>query len=316
MGGLRKYMPITWITSLIGSIALIGAPGFAGFYSKDSIIEAVHLSHIPGAGFAYFALVAGVFITAFYSFRMYFLVFHGTPRFDASERHAAHIDTHACMTPAEQQGAHDLGHEAGHEEAHDEHAPGGPPHETPWVVTLPLVLLAIPSVVIGAMTIQPMLFGDFFKGAITVLEPHNVLEEVGREFHGWLPMALHGLTQMPFWLALAGVVLAWFFYLKRPDIPDTIANRLSGIYKLLDNKYYFDQFNQWFFAGGARNVGTGLSEGGDRTLIDGWMVNGTAKLVGAASAVIRYLQTGFVYHYAFAMLIGVVALLTWWLSRI
>ncbi|MEO7762553.1 MAG: NADH-quinone oxidoreductase subunit L [Casimicrobiaceae bacterium] len=297
MGGLRKYMPITWITSLVGSLALIGVPGFAGFYSKDSIIEAVQLSHTPGAGFAYFAVAAGVFITAFYTFRMYFLVFHGKPRFSTdAPAHNAHV-------------AHG-------DEGHDEHHHGGAPHETRWVVTLPLVLLAIPSVVIGAMTIQPMLFGDFFKGVIAVAENHNVLEEIGKEFHGVIPMALHGLTQLPFWLALAGVVLAWFFYLKRPDIPDAIATRLSGLYRLLDNKYYFDQFNQWFFAGGARKLGWGLSEGGDRTLIDGWMVNGAARLVGAASSVIRFLQTGYVYHYAFAMLVGVVALLTWWLSRI
>jgi NADH-quinone oxidoreductase subunit L len=304
MGGLRKYMPITWITSLIGSIALIGIPGFSGFYSKDTIIEAVHLSRIPGAGFAYFAVAAGVFITAFYSFRMYFLVFHGAERFPTSTHHAAHVDT----------SADDHEHDDEHASGHGAHA--GPPHETPWVVTLPLVLLAIPSVVIGAMTIGPMLFGDFFKGSIFVAESHNVLAEVGKEFHGALAMALHGVTQLPFFLALAGVALAWFFYLKRPDLPEVIAQKASGLYKLLDNQYYFDQFNQWFFAGGARKLGQGLSEGGDRTLIDGWMVNGTAKLVGTASAVIRYLQTGFVYHYAFAMLIGVVALLTWWMSRI
>jgi len=269
MGGLRKYMPITWITSLIGSIALIGIPGFSGFYSKDTIIEAVHLSHIPGAGFAYFAVAAGVFITAFYSFRMYFLVFHGAERFPTSTHHAAHVDT----------SAHDKEHDDEHAGDHGAHA--GPPHETPWVVTVPLVLLAIPSVVIGAMTIGPMLFGDFFKGSIFVAESHNVLAEVGKEFHGAWAMALHGLTQLPFILAVAGVALAWFFYLKRPDLPDAIARKTSGLYKLLDNKYYFDQFNQWFFAGGARKLGTGLSEGGDRTLIDGWMVNGTAKLVEA-----------------------------------
>jgi NADH-quinone oxidoreductase subunit L len=307
MGGLRKYMPITWITALIGSFALIGAQGFSGFYSKDSNIEAVHHSHIPGAGFAYFCVAAGVFITAFYSFRMYFLVFHGRPRFATEAHYAAHVNTHSPKIAANDQEGDD-------EHAHAAHA--GPPHETPWVVTLPLVLLAIPSVIIGAMTIGPMLFGDFFKGAIVVLENHDVLAEVGKEYHGPVAMALHGLTQPPFWLALAGVALAWFLYLKRPDLPDLIAERTMGLYKLLDNKYYFDEFNQWFFARGAVKLGTGLSEGGDRTLIDGWIVNGSARVVGAASAVIRYLQTGFVYHYAFAMLIGVVALLTWWLSRI
>ncbi|MEO8135244.1 MAG: NADH-quinone oxidoreductase subunit L, partial [Betaproteobacteria bacterium] len=293
MGGLRKYMPITWITSLVGSLALIGFPGFAGFYSKDSIIEAVHASHIPGAGFAYFAVAAGVFITGFYSFRMYFLVFHGKERFDIGDAHHGH----------------------GHAED-DGHGHGGVPHETPWVVTLPLVLLAIPSVVIGAMTIGPMVFGDFFKGAIAVAENHNVLAEVAKEFHGALPMMLHGFTQLPFFLGIAGVALAWYFYLVRPDIPEMLSRRFAAVYALLDNKYYFDVFNQWFFAGGARAVGGGLSEGGDRTLIDGWIVNGSARAVGAASALIRYLQSGFVYHYAFAMLIGVLAFLTWWLPRI
>jgi NADH-quinone oxidoreductase subunit L len=286
MGGLRKYMPITWITALIGSLALIGTPGFSGFYSKDSIIDAVHHSQIPGAGFAYFAVVAGVFVTAFYSFRLYFLVFHGKPRFDTSAAD------------------HDHNHDGAHGHA-------GPPHETPWVVTVPLILLAIPSVVIGWLTIQPMLVGDFFKDAIAVAANHDTLEEMAREFHGSFGMAVHGLTQLPFWLALAGVALAWFFYLKRPDIPEMLKTRFSAVYTLLDNKYYFDQFNQWFFAGGARAVGGGLSEGGDRTLIDGWIVNGSARLVGAAAKLIRFLQTGYVYHYAFAMLVGAVAFLTW-----
>ena len=286
MGGLRKYMPITWITALIGSLALIGTPGFSGFYSKDSIIDAVHHSQIPGAGFAYFAVVAGVFVTAFYSFRLYFLVFHGKPRFDTSAAD------------------HDHNHDGAHGHA-------GPPHGTPWVVTVPLIMLAIPSVVIGWLTIQPMLVGDFFKDAIAVAANHDTLEEMAREFHGSFGMAVHGLTQLPFWLALAGVALAWFFYLKRPDIPEMLKTRFSAVYTLLDNKYYFDQFNQWFFAGGARAVGGGLSEGGDRTLIDGWIVNGSARLVGAAAKLIRFLQTGYVYHYAFAMLVGAVAFLTW-----
>jgi NADH-quinone oxidoreductase subunit L len=295
MGGLRKYMPITWITSLVGSLALIGTPGFSGFFSKDSIIDAVHHSQIPGAGFAYFAVMAGVFVTAFYSFRMYFLVFHGKPRFDTS--------------PA-------AGHDHHHDNDHDNaHGLAGPPHETPWVVTLPLILLAIPSVVIGWLTIQPMLAGDFFKGAIAVASNHDVLAELARDFHGPLVMAIHGLTQFPFWLALAGVVLAWFFYLRRPDIPEMLKTRFAAVYALLDNKYYFDRFNQWFFAGGARAVGGGLSEGGDRTLIDGWIVNGSARLVGSAAKLIRFLQTGYVYHYAFAMLIGAVVFLTWSLRR-
>ena len=297
MGGLRKYMPITWITSLIGSLALIGTPGFAGFFSKDSIIEAVYHSQIPGAGFAYFCVVVGVFVTAFYSFRMYFLVFHGKERFDTS--------------PHEVAGHGDHGADA---HGRDDHH-GGPPHETPWVVTVPLILLAIPSVFVGAMTIGPMLFGNFFKGVVFVSEKHDVLGEMGREFHGWLGMTIHGLTALPFWLAAAGVALAWFFYLRRPDIPEMLARRFSGLYTLLDNKYYFDRFNQWFFAGGARELGSGLAQGGDRALIDGVMVNGSAKAIGFAARMMRHLQTGYVYHYAFAMLVGAVAFLTWSLRR-
>ena len=304
MGGLRKYLPITWITSLIGSLALIGTPGFSGFFSKDSIIDAVHHSTIPGAGFAYFAVVAGVFVTAFYAFRMYFLVFHGTPRFDTSP--AAGHDPH-----------HDDKHGDEHADGHaDAHGHAGPPHETPWVVTAPLILLAIPSVVIGWMTIQPMLVGEFFKGSIVVSANHDVLGELSKGFHGSFGMTLHGLTQLPFWLALAGVVMSWFLYLRRPDIPEMLKNRLSTLYIVLDNKYYFDRFNQWFFAGGARAIGGNLSEAGDRTLIDGWIVNGSARLVGAASRLIRFMQTGYVYHYAFAMLIGALAFLTWSLRRI
>ncbi len=287
MGGLRKYMPITWITSLIGSLALIGTPFFAGFYSKDSIIEAVSLSHLPGSGFAYFAVVAGVFVTAFYSFRMYFLVFHGRERFPA---HAGH--------------------------GHDEHGHGhgGKPHESPWVVTLPLIMLAIPSLVIGYLTIQPMLFGDYFNGAIHIAHNHPAMEELATEFHGAFAMAIHALTTLPFWLAVSGVVVSWFFYLKRPDIPEMLKNRFSLIYGILERKYGFDEFNDWFFAGGARALGRGLWKVGDVTLIDGLMVNGTARLVGRFSALIRQLQTGYIYHYAFAMIIGVFVLMTWFVK--
>ena len=183
------------------------------------------------------------------------------------------------------------------------------------MVTVPLILLAIPSVLVGAMTIGPMLFGNFFKGVVFVSEKHDVLGEMGREFHGWLGMTIHGLTALPFWLAAAGVALAWFFYLRRPDIPEMLARRFSGLYMLLDNKYYFDRFNQWFFAGGARELGSGLAQGGDRALIDGVMVNGSAKAIGFAARMMRHLQTGYVYHYAFAMLVGAVAFLTWSLRR-
>jgi NADH-quinone oxidoreductase subunit L len=289
MGGLRKYMPITWITCLIGSLALIGAPLFSGFYSKDTIIEAVKLSHTPGAGFAYFAVLAGVFVTAFYSFRLYFLVFHGKERF----------------------GKH--GEEAhGHGEEHHGLAPGQKPHESPWVVTLPLVLLAIPSLLIGCFTIEPLLIGDFFRGVIHVdAAQHGVMEEFAREFHGPWAMALHAAISPVFWLAAAGVAAAWFFYMRRPDLPAAIQRRFSGLYDLLDNKYYFDKINEVVFAGGARLIGGGFWKFGDVALIDG-IVNGSARLVARIAALLRPFQTGYVYHYAFTMIIGLVILLTFW----
>ncbi|RZT93677.1 NADH dehydrogenase subunit L [Rivibacter subsaxonicus] len=291
MGGLRKYMPITWITSLLGSLALIGTPLFAGFYSKDSIIEAVHASHLPGAGFALFAVTAGVFITAFYSFRMYFLVFHGEERFRHKPFPGEH-DDHA-------------------EHDHDDHAVHEP-HESPWVVTAPLVLLAIPSVVIGFMTIGPMLFGDFFKDAI-VVDParHPAMAELAENFHGAAAMALHSLTTAPFWLALAGVVTAWWFYLKQPAIPAAIKARCGWLYQLLDNKYYFDWFNENVLAAGARLLGRGLWKGGDVGLIDGIAINGSARVVGMVASLTRLFQTGYLYHYALVMIIGVFALMTW-----
>ncbi len=300
MGGLRKYMPITWITALIGSLALIGTPFLSGFYSKESIIEAVKLSQLPGAGFAYFAVVAGVFVTAFYSFRMYFLVFHGKERFGKAQPAKAHHDSHDT---------HDDAH-AKHDEHHHGLAPGQKPHETPWVVWLPLVLLAIPSLAIGYFTIEPMLFGDYFRESIFVGHGHQAMAEMKEGFHGAFAMAMHGLTILPFWLALGGVATAWFFYLKRPDIPAAIKRRFNGIYILLDNKYYFDRFNDWFFAGGARGASGFLWKFGDVKLIDGLMVNGTARLVGMLSGVVRRFQTGYIYHYAFSMIIGVFVLLT------
>jgi len=294
MGGLRKYMPITWITSLIGSLALIGTPFFSGFYSKDSIIEAVALSHLPGSGFAYFAVVAGVFVTAFYSFRMYFLVFHGKERF----ADAHHDDHHSA----------DAGHADAHDDGHGHH--GGKPHETPWVVTLPLILLAIPSVVIGFIAIEPMLYGGYFGDTIFIAERHPALHEMHEEFHGAFAMTLHALTTLPLWLAIAGVASSAYFYLKRPDIPAAIQKRFQGIYTLLDNKYYFDRFNDWFFAGGARGASRLLWKFGDVKLIDGLFVNGSAKLVGMISGIVRHVQSGYIYHYAFSMIIGVFALLT------
>ena len=313
MGGLRRYMPITWITSLIGSLALIGTPFFAGFYSKDSIIEAVQMSHIPGAGFAYFAVLAGVFVTAFYSFRMYFLVFHGKERF-GMEHHA----TNVAHTKDDDQAEHSDDHHAA--DAHEEHhglEPGQKPHETPWVVTLPLVMLAIPSVIIGYIGIEPMLFGDYFKGAIFVnSEAHPVMEELAHHFHGAAAMAMHAVNTTVFWLAVSGVVLSWFFYLKRPDIPTAIKARVEPLYILLENKYYFDKFNEAVFAGGARLLGKGLWKGGDVGLIDGIIVNGSVRLVALLANMVRLFQSGHIYHYAFTMIIGVFALLTLWVGRV
>jgi NADH-quinone oxidoreductase subunit L len=289
LGGLRKYMPITWITSLLGSLALIGTPLFSGFYSKDSIIEAVHESHLWGSGFANFAVLAGVFVTAFYSFRMYFLVFHGKERF------------HHKPFPGE----HD------HHDDHGEHGHHDP-HESPWVVTAPLVLLAIPSVVIGFMTIGPMLHGDFFKDSIFVDgSKHHAMAELTEAFHGATAMALHGLTTLPFWLALAGVVSSWWFYMKQPSIPAAIKQRFLPIYALLENKYYFDAFNEKVLAAGARAMGVGLWKGGDVGLIDGAVVNGSARAVGGIAMLTRQLQTGRLYLYALVMLLGVFGLMTW-----
>jgi NADH-quinone oxidoreductase subunit L len=283
MGGAWKYMKITWITSLVGSLALIGTPFFSGFYSKDSIIEAAHFAKIPGAGFAYWCVLAGVFVTAFYSFRMYFMVFHGRERYEEIPH-----DDH--------------GHEEHHGLGH-----GEKPHESPWVVGLPLVLLAIPSVAIGFLTIETMLFGDYFKGVIFVAEGHKAMESMGevfREHHGAAGMALHAFSTPPFWLALAGVATAWFFYLVKPEIPAAIKARVMPLYKLLDNKYYLDRVNEIVFAGGARLLGRGLWKGGDVALIDG-LVNGSARLVGFFARVTRFFQTGHLYQYAFVMIVAV-----------
>jgi len=291
MGGLRKYMPITWITSLIGSLALIGTPFFAGFYSKESIIEAVHFSQLPGAGFAHFAVLAGVFVTAFYSFRMYFLVFHGKERFDQNP------DAH-------------------HGDHHGHHDVQARPHESPWVVTVPLILLAIPSVVIGFMTIGPMLFGDFFKDAILVnASVHHAMKELTEDFHGPLQMAIHSLTSLPLWLAVAGVASAYYMYMVNPALPTSIKARVMPIYTLLENKYYLDWFNENVLARGARALGTGLWKGGDQTIIDGVLVNGSWKLVGVVSSVVRHFQSGYLYHYALTMILGVFVLMTYFVWR-
>src|ERR1700730_594904 len=312
MGGLRKYMPITWITSLIGSLALIGTPFFSGFYSKDSIIDAVKASHIAGSGFAYFAVVASVFVTALYSFRMYFMVFHGKERF----RGPKHPESPMAIEAAAH--AHDShGHDSHDAHGHDDHDHGHAhvPHETPWVITVPLILLAIPSVIIGAIAIGPMLFGDFFAHGvvfdkvIAVGDNHPALHDMAEEFHGWFAMGLHSVSGLPVWLALAGVVVSWFLYWKRTDLPGVIKQRFLPIYNLLDNKYYLDKINKVVFAKGAVAIGRGLWKEGDVAVIDG-IVNGLAKFVGWFAGVIRFLQSGYIYHYAFAMIIGMLGLLT------
>jgi NADH-quinone oxidoreductase subunit L len=315
MGGLRKYMPITWITSLLGSLALIGTPFFSGFYSKDSIIDAAAESHLAGSGFAYFAVLASVFVTAFYSFRMYFMVFHGKERFGQPHDHAHDAD----YAPPANAVHDDHGHDAhahddhGHDEHHHGLAPGQKPHESPLVVTLPLILLAIPSVIVGFFAIAPMLYGDFFKGAIVVGENHKVMEELAHEFHGPVTMVLQAFTSAPLWLAIAGVVVAWYCYMINPRVPAWFKDKFSLVYTILDNKYYMDKFNEVVFAGGARLLGSGLSTVGDRGIIDGLLVNGSAKVVGWFSKFTRLWQSGYIYHYAFVMIIGVLGFLVWFM---
>ena len=273
MGGLRKYMPITWITSLIGTLALIGFPGFAGFYSKDAIIVAVGDSEIWGAGYAFLCVLGGVFITSLYSFRLYFMVFHGKPRMD--EETKSHL------------------------------------HECPPVVTVPLMLLAIPSVVIGAMFAGPMLIDGFFGDAIYVDSAHETLDAFASHWHGWWDFALHGFMAAPFWLAAGGFVLAWYLYIVSPETPGKIANLMRPLVQVLENKYGFDRFNEVVFAGGARKLGKELWSKADAGFIDGFIVNGSALLVGHVSSIVRTVQSGLLYHYAFAMILGLLAFIGW-----
>ncbi len=272
MGGLKKYLPITYWTSLIGSLALIGFPGLAGFFSKDTIIEAVHASHIAGSGFAYVSVLLGVFVTALYSFRMFFLVFHTNERFDAHTR---------------------------------EHL-----HEPPAVVTVPLILLAVPSVLAGYW-IDPVVFGDYFGSAIQVSASHDVIGHLAEEFHGAAGFILHGIQGPAFWLAMAGLLTAWYVYTRQPDLANQARNRFSLVYRVLQNKYGFDRFNEIVFAGGARAVGWILWKLGDVLFIDGLLVNGSARVVGWFSGIVRHVQSGYLYHYAFSMIIGLLLLL-WW----
>jgi NADH-quinone oxidoreductase subunit L len=289
MGGLKKYMPITYWTMIIGSLALAGIPPFAGFFSKDAIIEAVQLSTIPGHGYARFAVTAGVFLTALYSFRLIFMTFHGEERF----RHAD-------------------GHNDGHGHGADSHAD---PHESPWVVTVPLIALAIGSVYTGWAYVGDIVFGNYFGSSIMIAQQHAGLSEMRDEWKGVVQFMVHGIEAQPFWLGIAGIATAWFLYIKRPDLPARVARALGGFYTLLVNNYYFDKFNDWFFAGGFRRVGNLFSDVGDRSIIDGFFVNGSARVVAAASQLLRHIQTGRVYHYAFAMILSVFALLSWWMAR-
>jgi len=277
MGGLRKYMPITYWTALIGTLALIGFPGTSGFFSKDALIEAVKESHWHGQGavywIAYLSVLLGVFVTALYSFRMFFLVFHGEERMDKETK--SHL------------------------------------HETPWVVTAPLILLAIPSAIIGWFTIEPVLFGDFFGGAIRVASEHDVLAHIGETFHGSAAFLTHAMQGPAVYLAFAGAFTAWFLFLKRPDIPEKLAEKMPGIYNLLDRKYYFDDLYIKGFAAGGRRLGQFLWKKGDELVIDGMIVNGTARSIGRFAGVLRRIQTGYLYHYAFAMFVGLTLILAW-----
>ena len=290
MGGLWKYMPLTCLLMLIGNLALIGTPFFSGFYSKDSIIEAVAASHIAGSGFAYFAVMASVFVTALYSFRLYFYVFHGKERFGTAHHHGSK------------------------DEEHEHHglAPGQKPHESPLVVTVPLILLAIPSVIIGFYTIDPLLFGKFFGDSIFIdIAKHPAMEELASEFHGPVSMALHAFTSPVLLLVVLGVLSAAVGYLWSTGLPNKISQAVAPLKNLLDNKYYLDELNQFVFAKGLVGIGRFLWHRGDQNIIDGFLVNGSAHLVGRFSGVIRHLQSGYLYHYAFAMIAGVAVLLAW-----
>jgi NADH-quinone oxidoreductase subunit L len=273
MGGLRRYLPITYLTFVIGTLALIGFPGFAGFFSKDALIEAVHASETPGHMVAYWAVLLGVFVTSLYSFRLLFVVFHGEERMDH------HTKEHL--------------------------------HETPPVVWLPLLALAIPSVVIGWLTVDRVLFGDWFKGSIFVLSEHDPLRELSAEFHGPLEFTVDAFKSPAVYLAAAGALVAWFLYLKRTDLPARWQQQFSGLYRVLANKYYFDWFNENVLARGGRLLGGFFWKVGDETLIDGALVNGSAKTVGLVASVARNLQSGYLYHYAFAMIVGLAALVGW-----
>jgi NADH-quinone oxidoreductase subunit L len=278
MGGLKKYLPITYWTFLAGSLALIAMPGTSGFFSKDSIIDAVGQSHRVGSGYAHFCVLASVFVTALYTFRMFFMTFHGKERMDH------HTQEHL--------------------------------HESPWVVTVPLILLAIPSLIIGGFTVESMVFGDFFKDSIHVLPANDVLSIVAEEFHrSRIDFLVTAPLSWTFWLAAAGVVTAWLFYLKKPELADATERRFKWLYTILIDKFGFDWFNEHVIMAGARLLGGGLWRVGDQLVIDDGMVNGSARTVGWLGSVMRYAQSGYLYHYAFAMILGLAALLLWLIWR-
>ena len=360
MGGLAKYMPWTAATSWIGSLALIGTPFFSGFYSKDAIIEAVGESHRWGATYAYYCVMAGVFVTALYSFRMMFMTFHGPERWKEALAHGH--DSHGTTGIAGVHGAssaHEVAHgtsgshgaasathalasshgsshsgSASHgssaitashaketevhaePDGHDHH--GGPPHETGWVIRGPLIALAIPSVIIGALTVGTVLFGDFFQGSIFVLEKNDVIAEIAHEQHSpvWWNFALHGFSSPAFWLAAAGVLTAWVFFLWKPALADSFAKTFKPVRELLINKYFFDWINENILAAGSRLLGRGLWRISDQGLIDGVAVNGSAATIGWFGGVLRHIQSGYLYSYAFWMVIGLAVLLGWFLFRV
>jgi NADH-quinone oxidoreductase subunit L len=274
MGGLKKYMPITYWTMFVAALANAGVAGFSGFFSKDAIIEALHFAGIPGSGFAYFCAVASVFVSALYTFRLLFMTFHGKPRMDH------HTEEHL--------------------------------HESPWVVTLPLIVLAIPSIGAGWL-IGPMLFGNYFGDAIVIMPQHEAIARMASEFHGIGAMMTHALGTLPFWFSAAGIFTAWYLYMAKPELPGKIQHAAGPIFTLLDRKYYIDELYSWLFAGGARALGKGLWKFGDVTVIDGFFVNGTARLVAGTAMLMRRFQSGYIYHYAFTMIVGVFILMSLWL---
>ncbi|MCE7915204.1 MAG: NADH-quinone oxidoreductase subunit L [Nitrosomonas sp. PRO4] len=274
MGGLKKYMPFTYWTMFIAALASAGVPGFSGFFSKDAIIEAVHFANIPGVNFAYFCVLMTVFVTALYTFRLIFMTFHGQTRMDV------HTKEHL--------------------------------HESPWVVTMPLVVLAIPTVAAGWF-IGPIVFGDYFNSAIYVAEQHDAIQQLSEEFNGVGGMMLHALSTLPFWLSVAGIFTAWYLYSLRTDIPAKLKTYFRPVYNILDRKYYIDELYSWLFAGGTRALGTTLWKYGDIKVIDGFIVNGTARVIALTASIVRHFQTGYIYHYAFTMIVGIFVILTLWL---